>query len=174
MRANQWTRRDDDAFFAHLEASGNVRASARAIGRNPNTAWRRRRESPDFARRFEAALGDAEVRLEYALVDYANNLVDRAADALDPPPDDAGAGAQGDTITPVEASFALQVLKWLDGRKAGKTRGARHHALNEPPIEEVRASIMRKLDAIEAHDKRRAAKRERNGDSCGQLSPAAP
>lgn len=159
VRANQWSKRDDEAFFAHLEATGNVRASARAIGRHPNSAWRRRRECADFARQFEAALGDAEVRLEYALVDYANNLVDRAAEALEPPPDDAGAGAQSDTITPVEASFALQVLKWLDGRKAGKRRGARHHGPKEPSIEEVTERIVRRVEAIKRHRERRGQSR---------------
>jgi hypothetical protein len=130
------------------------------IGRDPNTARRRRRECPDFARRFEAALGDAEVRLEYALVEHANNLVDRAADALDPPRDDAEAGALGDTMTPVEASFALQVVKWLDARKAGKRRGARRYRPKEPDIAEVRADILRKIEAIERH-----RSRAENGDS---------
>jgi len=152
VRANQWTRRDDEAFFARLEESGNVRASARAIGRHPNSAWRRRRECPDFARRFEGALGDAEARLEYALVDYANNLIDRGAEAARAPmtePDDRG----GDRITPIEASFALQVVKWLDSRKAGKRRGAQHLGPRVPTIEEVTERIVRKVEAIKRHRK---------------------
>lgn len=151
VRANQWTRRDDKAFFARLEESGNVRASARAIGRHPNTAWRRARECVDFGRRLEAALSDAEVRLEHALVDYANNLVDRAAATMEPTPDDERAGARDDIITPVEASFALQVVKWLDGRKAGKRRGALHYGPKEPSIAEVKAELLRKVEAIERH-----------------------
>jgi len=148
VRANQWNARDDEAFFARLEATGNVRASARAIGRDPNTAWRRRRECPEFARRFEAALGDAEARLEYALVDYASNLIDRAAEAVEADPAEE---KQRDRITPVEASFALQVVKWLDARKAGKRRGARRHGPKEPGIAEVKADILRKIEAIERH-----------------------
>lgn len=149
VRANQWTARDDDAFFAKLETTGNVRASARAIGRDSNTAWRRRRECADFARRFEAALDDAEARLEYGLVEYANNLIDRAREAVEAP-----AAAGSDAMNPVEASFALQVVKWLDARKAGKRRGARRYGPKEPDIAEVRADILRKIEAIERHRQR--------------------
>jgi hypothetical protein len=148
-RANQWNARDDKAFFARLEESGNVAASARAIGRNPNTAWRRRRECPAFARRFEAALADAEVRLEYALVDYANKLIDRAAGAAGP--HEENGGEERGTITPVEASFALQVVKWLDGRKAGRRRGAQRYGPKQPGIAEVKAELLRKIEAIERH-----------------------
>jgi hypothetical protein len=150
-RANQWAARDDEAFLAGLEETGNVSASARAIGRDPNSAWRRRRECPDFARRFEAALGDAEARLEYGLVEHANNLIDRAREAANLPKAESG-----DTMTSVDASFALQVVKWLDARKAGRGRGARSCPPKEPDIAEVKAEILRKIEAIERH---RAGKR---------------
>lgn len=168
VRANQWNARDDEAFFARLEESGNVRASARAIGRHPDSAWRRRRECPDFARRFEAALEDAGARLEHALVDYANNLIDRAAAAAEAAPAEAAA-EQGDTMSPVEASFALQVVKWLDARKAGRGRGAQRWGPRVRTLDEVRDSILRKLQAIGRHRARVGAPDggdSGNGDSC--------
>ena len=125
-----------------------------AIGRDPNTAWRRRRECA-FRGRFEAACEDATARLEYGLIDYANTLIDLARGQAEAPPGDGG-----ERMTPVEASFALQVVKWLDARERGRGRGARRYGPKEPGIDEVKAEILRKIEAIERH---RAEAREPDG-----------
>lgn len=158
VRANQWNARDDEAFFAALERTGNVAASARAIGRDPNTAWRRRREWPEFARRFEAACDDAKARLEYGLIEYATNLIDFASRQVEAP-----GGEEAERVTPVEASFALQVVKWLDARERGNGRGARHYGPKAPDIGAVKAEILRKIEAMERH--RRGTPEPDAGDS---------
>lgn len=162
VRASQWNARDDAAFFARLEATGNVSASARAIGRNPNTAWRRRRECPAFAKRLETALEDAEVRLEHGLVHYANTLIDLAQDGAEA---QEAADDGKDVVTPVEASFALQVVKWLDARKAGKKRGARHCGRKVASIEEVRDEVIRRVNAIRRHRERFGPEQGGGGDA---------
>lgn len=149
-RPNMWTARDDKAFLAVLAQTGNVNASARAIGRNPDNAWRRRRSSSAFARAFEEAIADARVRLEYGLIEYGNQLIDRAA-ACAAAEAEGAAPDGGEIVTRTDASFALQVVKWLDAREGGARRG---NLPREPDIEEVRAEVLRKVAAMEAHERR--------------------
>lgn len=65
-------------FLEALSISGNVRACCRAVAIGPNTAYRWRRASPDFARGWEAALVAARVHAEQVLADRALNGVEEA------------------------------------------------------------------------------------------------
>ena len=170
MRANMWTERDDKAFLAELAQTGNVNAAARAIGRNPDSAWRRRRSSPAFERAFEEAIGDARVRLEYGLVAYSNQLIDRAGASLE----GSGQGPDRDGIvTATDASFALQIAKWLDSRAGGARRG---NLPAEPPIEEVRAEVLRRIEAMERHSARHGKGEDEGAGAAASPNggPAAP
>ncbi|MEA3047105.1 MAG: hypothetical protein QOJ53_1437 [Sphingomonadales bacterium] len=53
----------DAVFLGHLRMTGNASASARAAGFTPKSAWNRRERLPSFARAWDAALEEAERRL---------------------------------------------------------------------------------------------------------------
>jgi len=169
VRANMWTARDDRAFLRLLRQTGNVNASARAIGRHPDCAWRRRSTSAEFAHAFEQALADAHVRLEYGLVDYANQLIDDARDDHETQAGREGEQDCGQIVTRTDASFALQVVKWLDARKGGARRG---NLSPEPSIEEVRAEVLRKVEAIQRQEERVREQEAINGPADSGGSPA--
>jgi hypothetical protein len=169
VRANMWTARDDRAFLRLLAENGNVNASARAIGRPASGAWRRRRSSAAFAHAFEEALADAHGRLEYGLVEYANQLIDRARECEEAAASGGVEADGGQIVTRTDASFALQVVKWLDARKGGARRGS---LPAEPPIEEVRAEILRKVEAIERQEAR--AREEEARSEAGGIGGAGP
>ncbi|HWH16743.1 MAG TPA: hypothetical protein VNT77_00165 [Allosphingosinicella sp.] len=142
----RWSKRIEDRFFAVLEATGNVSAAARAVGFTTQHIGERRRQWPAFARRWEEALEQAEAALEFRLVCLGNNLDPSAP---------AGEGRAAMPEPPQEKfdpQFALQFLKWREEKKAG--RGRRGRAPREPGIEEVKESILRKIEAIERHRKR--------------------
>ena len=63
-----------------------------------------------------------------------------------------------------DASFALQVAKWLDARAGGARRG---NLPAEMPIEDVRADILRKIEAIERHRARYGEGTDQGADAPG-------
>lgn len=63
--AKRWSRAVEDRFFATLAVCGNIGASARAVGFSQSCIDQRRRKYPEFARRLEEALDDAEVEIEF-------------------------------------------------------------------------------------------------------------
>jgi hypothetical protein len=64
-----WEPRQDAAFLLHLRGTGNVAASARAIGFTPKAAHDRRRKRPAFAAAWAPALAEARMRLESQLLE---------------------------------------------------------------------------------------------------------
>jgi hypothetical protein len=63
-----WGPRADAVFLGHLRMSGNAAASARAAGFTPKSAWNRRERLPSFERAWDAALDEAQLRLDGRLV----------------------------------------------------------------------------------------------------------
>ncbi|NMW31719.1 hypothetical protein HKD42_06570 [Altererythrobacter sp. RZ02] len=63
-------------FLETLALSGNVRACCRAVGIGPNTAYRWRRASADFARLWDAAMVSARAHAEQVLADRALNGIE--------------------------------------------------------------------------------------------------
>ena len=70
----RWSKELEERFLAILAHCGNVEKSARAVGFSGTDMFRRRREWPGFARRWEAALEEAEVRLEFRLACWGNDV----------------------------------------------------------------------------------------------------
>ena len=60
-----------DEFFKVLSTTANVRKSAAAAGISSRTAYRRRARDPDFAERWEEAIGDALGRIEGRIFEAA-------------------------------------------------------------------------------------------------------
>jgi len=83
-RLKQWTPRIEDRFLAALQATCNVKAALAAVGMSKGSAHTHRGRWPGFARRWREAEEAGALRLEWALVEHAQNLASRLAL---PPPD---------------------------------------------------------------------------------------
>lgn len=143
-----WTAAIEADFLELLRNSGNFEWSAWAVGFTPGAVYKRRDEWPAFARDCRAALDEAEIRLEYRLVAHAHALLRRASGAHP--------GAQADAPLPDEdvpfdPEAAMRIIAFLDRRKAGRT-GKRHKGAPERSFDEVCASILGKIEAIERHE----------------------
>lgn len=148
-RRKCWSDRAERVFLDALGASCNVTMAAAAAGFCKTALYRRRRDDPLFAGRWQAALEQGYLRLEMALVRRANELLE---------------GNLGDDIADPDVPFADMTVRDAIAilqlhRAAAKREGARLPGwrARPRPLEEMRASILRKLEAIEAQ---RAAEEE--------------
>jgi hypothetical protein len=142
----RWTRAVDDRFFAALSTCGNIAAAARSVGFSTSCIAQRRRQWPDFARRMEEALEEAEMVIEFRLAtmgSIASDLDCRVAGA----PRNDGEGAA--MAAPFDRDFALRFLRWREEKRRG---GGRRGRVAAPPgIEEVTERIVRRVQAIKRH-----------------------
>ena len=138
----RWSKAVEDRFFATLGVCGNIAASARAVGFSQSCIDQRRRKWPDFARRLEEALDDAEVEIEFRVAAEVSGK--RAEAAMDP---DAAIEPG-----PLDMDAAMRFLKWRQEKKAGRGRRGRIPA--PPSIEEVTERIVKRVKAIKRHRQR--------------------
>ncbi|HEY0313419.1 MAG TPA: hypothetical protein VGC56_13090 [Allosphingosinicella sp.] len=168
----RWSKKIEDRFFAALAACGNIDASARAVGFAGTDMHRRRRQWPAFARRMDEMLEDAELRLELLLASTGNKWVQaEGAGGAGPGAGTGDAGAAAASregareAVPFDPEFALRFLKWREEKRRAQGGGgarssasaARRQAVEDMPIEAVREEILRRIDAIRAHEARREA-----------------
>jgi hypothetical protein len=150
----RWSVAGERAFLAELAASANVRAAARAAGVSKQAAYARRRQWPAFAAAWDAARAEGWLRLEMLLIAAATATLEPEP-VLRQAQDERGGEAS--ECEPPEMSVEQALQLWFhrpgarDGAGGGRGRG---HAWRrqEPDIEEVRASILRKIEAIERAD----------------------
>lgn len=136
----RWNEDVEVRFFEHLAATGNVAGSARAIGMSTTALYKRRKLWPAFDSQWEDVLRLAVNRLNLQLVTAASNM-------LDPPE------VPVPELAPVSVDEAIRIVQ-LHGRgnnRHGNPKRHDWHARRRDP-DEVRASIIRKLDAIERHE----------------------
>lgn len=76
-RRNTWTAKTRDRFLEALAELGQVRAAARVAGVSPQSAYRLRRRSPEFAVAWQEAMDQALDALEETLLDRAINGVEK-------------------------------------------------------------------------------------------------
>ena len=134
----RWSRAVEDRFFATLTMCGNIAASARAVGFSQSCVDQRRRKWPDFARRLEETLDDAEVEIEFRM---AAEVRGRRASAAD--------GEPAIEPGPLDMDAAMRFLKWRQEKKAGRGRRGRIPA--RPSIEAVTEKIVKRVEAIKRH-----------------------
>lgn len=133
----RWSRTVEDRFFATLAMYGNIGASARAVGFSQSCIDQRRRKWPDFARRLEETLDDAEVEIEFRVAAEVRGK---------------RAGIDGQPATepgPLDMDAAMRFLKWRQEKKAG--RGRRGRVPEPPSIEAVTEKIVKRVEAIRRH-----------------------
>jgi hypothetical protein len=174
--AKRWSRAIEAHYFAALAACGNLAAAARAVGFSPSCIAQRRRKWPAFQRRLEEALEEAELNIEFRLASMGCDL---AASARDWPgagevetETREGMGTVGSNCPlPFDADLALRFLKWREAKRTGPT--GRRARWQRPPrgIEEVRASILKKLTAIHRHDRAQKLAAGWSEDEEGRLIP---
>lgn len=136
----RWTDAAESLFLDQLASSCNVTLSAAASGFSKEALYRRRRSDPDFAQAWQAALEQGYVRLEMMLIEGATATRAERHDRADLPFPD---------MTVREAIVILQLHR-ASVRGDGMTRGAGWRA-RPRRLEEVRASILKKLEAFANH-----------------------
>lgn len=135
-RAKQWTPRAEARFLAPLLATCNVKAACAAVGLTAASAYAHRGRWPAFARRWDLAIEEGYMRIEIALVEQGCNLFSDPELAADTP------------LGPMSLDQAIHILHMHKnevrgiGRRPGRWRRPR-------TLDEVRDSILRKLQAIE-------------------------
>lgn len=136
----RWNEDVEARFFEHLAATGNVKGSARAIGMSTVALYKRRKLWPAFDAQWEDVLRLAVNRLNMQLVTAASNMLD-PSDMPVPP------------LSPVSVDEAIRIVQLHSGSNNRHGTPKRHDwRLKRRDPEEVRASIIRKLDAIERHE----------------------
>jgi len=133
----RWTDEAEARFLDSLAASCNVSLSAHAAGFCKEAIYQRRRRDAGFAARWQAALEQGYARIEMA-------LVRRAADALE--------GFAPDPDTPIPEMTVRDAVTILQLHRASvRGEGLRPGWRAVPrSLDEVRDSILAKLEAIEA------------------------
>ena len=141
-----------ERFLDMLAATANVRRAAAAAGATPQGFYARRRRDDGFRMAWDAALESGRARLEALLLARAIHRFDpEEVDRGDAERGTAERGALADD-PPMTVDEAMRLLAMARGKPAGHRR----EAWRQPPrsLDEVRDSILRKLEAIERHDAR--------------------
>ena len=148
-----WTPEVEAAFLDHLAASCNVAWSAAQTGFSAVTVYNHRRTDPAFARRWQDALDDGYIRLETELLGTAVGYVERL---------------RADDELPLKHMSVREAVSLLNrhGRGDPATRGGRFQA-RPRSLDEVRDSILAKLEAIEAARRAEAAESAAQEESTG-------
>ncbi|HEX4693984.1 hypothetical protein [Sphingomonas sp.] len=137
ITGHRWTDEAEAKFLDHLAASCNVTAAAAACGFSKEAIYRRRSADPVFAERWQAALAQGYARIEMA-------LVGRAADAME--------GLVPDPDTPIPEMTVRDAIAVLGLHRASVKGEGRRPGWRARPrsLDQVRESILTKLEAIEA------------------------
>jgi len=148
-RVDGWSLAVEDRFLATLAATCNVKAACAEIGMTQASAYYHRNQWPRFAEQWDTALATGYIRLEFALVENAKNVFS----GNDPPRDNP--------LPPVTWADALALLRLHRHRVhgVGKRSGPRGR---DPTMEQVQASVLRKIDAIERGERLSEAVRARD------------
>lgn len=137
-KGNRWTEEAEEIFLDQLAVTANYTLAAKACGFSREAIYRRRRRDPGFAERCRAAIAQAVDRIDALLVEGA----ERALEGLSPDP--------ASPIPPMTVAEAIQVVKLHRPSVTGRGRLAGWRG-RPRPLAEVKASILRKLSAIERH-----------------------
>lgn len=154
-KGHRWSDRAETLFLDQLAATCNVTLAGEACGFSHAALYRRRRNDPAFSERWDAALAQGYAHLE-------SLLVRRACDALEGVAPDPGAAVR---IPEVTVRDALVLLGHHRRRIEGGPPSRREWT-REPPIEEVREEILRRIAAMDrARHAKQAAKAEAEADA---------
>jgi hypothetical protein len=135
-QGHRWSDEAEEIFLDALALTGNAAFAADMAGFSVNAVYKRRRRDPGFAARWLHARQQCVARLDLLLIRSAEAALEgRQPDAEAPMP-------------PVSVAEAIAIVK-MYGERAGGERRHRDWQARPRELEEVRASILRKLEAIE-------------------------
>lgn len=146
-RVRQWTPRVEKRFLDALAGCCNVKRACAAVGMSVNGAYGHRKRWPDFMRRWDEALAMGYDALEAAVVAHAG----RTFDPEEAPDDELDPQLPLGPITVAEAIKLLQIHRYRVHGVGKPLRRPRPRTLDE-----VRGSILRKLEAIAGAERHRA------------------
>ena len=132
----RWSDEAEKRFLDHLAASCNVTTSAAATGFSTAAIYKRRRDDPGFADRWQAALEQGYARIEMA-------LVRSAADTME--------GFAPDPSMPLPAMTVAEAIAVLGQHRRAVMGGQAGHGWRARPrsLAELGDDILRKLEVIE-------------------------
>lgn len=139
--AGRWNARAETVFLATLAQTACVLRAAEACGFSAESCHYRRRRYPELAAKWEAAMGEADLRLPEMLTAAGIAGLDPGAAALDVPKAD------------IDQSIAICRMRGLG---MVERSGGRVPPRREPSIEEVRDEVLRRIAAIRRHRERNA------------------
>jgi len=134
-RVDGWSPAVEDRFLHTLAATCNVKAACAEIRMTQASAYYHRRQWPGFGEAWDAALSEGYVRLELALIENARNVFSGERVPADNP------------MPPMTVQDAIHLLRVHQRRVHGTGQRSGPRA-REPDIEQVRANIMRKVEAM--------------------------
>lgn len=141
-RLRQWSPRVEERFLTALSATCNVKAACAEVGLTPASAYAHRDRWPTFHRRWNEAVETGYMQIEVGLIEAAGSLFSSEEPVETGP------------IRDMTADHAIHLLHMHKHQvhRLGKRPGLR---ARPPDIEEVRAHILRKVEAMKGADKRR-------------------
>lgn len=152
----RWSQEAEARFLGELAATANVRAAAAAAGFSTTAIYKRRAAWPGFRAAWDAALDQGYARIEALLIENACEALSGAAAVAVA---DARPVALVGEGPPLAAGMTVdQAMNLLKLHRASARGGApqRYDARAKPAdVAAVRASILRKVAAIERADARR-------------------
>lgn len=140
-RAGGWTVAKQKVFLSHLAATCNVTRSARAVGMHESGVYQLRARSAEFRAQWAAALDEGYAKLELMMLQRAMNGTVKKV---------TRAGGVIDRFREYSDATALQLLK------AHKDRTRPAADLPEEDVEAARKRILKKLEAIERREAKKA------------------
>lgn len=144
----RWSDEAEGRFLSVLAATCNVKAAAKAAGFSTVTLYKRRGRWPGFAAEWDAAIAQGYARLEARLVELANDSLRKRRDDDDEEgeDDEAERAEAGPAMTVSETMNLLRLHRASVRGGAPQDYAWRRGA---PDPEAMRASILRKIEAIE-------------------------
>lgn len=159
----QWSPRVEQRFLRALASCCNVKAACAEVGMTAASAYGHRHRWPEFERRWDAAIEAGYARIEGALIEKASNLFSETE------------LTQELEISGMTVDHALRLLHMHKNAVKGVGGRPGQQSSRRMDMEEIRASIWRKIEAIERHAARaqaREAQRAAAGPKPGQGEPA--
>lgn len=136
-RLKQWTARTEERFLAALATTCNVKMACAEVGLTQASAYNHRNRWAAFAAAWDAVVERSEVELEAAQIECARCVLE----GIPVPPDNP--------IREMTASEAIYLLEMFRRRREGHPRRWGRTPWAEPPIEQVRAEVLRKVAVME-------------------------